>query len=74
MNKVYDVASFAEIIEIFGGSAELAKVLYIQDPARVRQWKAKNRIPAIWWGPIADAARRRKMAGITRTRMEELAK
>ena len=62
--NVLDMHTFAELIEKFGGAAKLAGEIGEQANA-IRQWSARNSIPARHWHSIVEAAARLQVPGVT---------
>ena len=58
------------IIDPFGGTVALARILGKKYPARVSDWKRRKSIPASEWMGIVEAAKKRNIKGVT---LEKLA-
>lgn len=54
----------SELIERFGGAAQMAAEIDV--PANtIRQWAARDSIPAWCWQAIVEVAKRRAIDGVT---------
>jgi hypothetical protein len=70
--SVTDMNNFREVIQTFGGAKALSDLTGIKE-CTVRQWAARDSIPAKHWAVIADTARDRRYAGITYAALGKLA-
>ena len=64
--------TFTDIIDLWPSTAVLAEDLG-EKPARVRKWRQRNSIPSSEWVAIIDAAKRRKLRGVTAEKLTQLA-
>jgi hypothetical protein len=64
--------SFADLIERFGGAAKMALAIG-ELPNTIRQWAARNSIPARYWQTIVTAARDNNVRGVSHAALAELA-
>lgn len=55
--------NFSALIDDFG-VPELATLLSV-DESHVRTMKARDSVPAIYWGPMIEAASKRGIRGVT---------
>lgn len=63
----------SEVIERFGGAAKMATA--IDEPANtIRQWAARDSIPARCWQSIVIAAEKQGLSGVTFEVLAKLAK
>lgn len=64
--------SFSELIDCFGGAAQMASEIDV--PANtIRQWAARDSIPAWSWQGIVEAAKRRSIEAVTLELLASLA-
>lgn len=56
--------TFEEVIEAFGGATALAEAIGIK-PVHAQTMKARDSIPALYWRDVVDAARQRRIKGVT---------
>jgi len=62
----------SELIEQFGGAAQMATEIDV--PANtIRQWAARDSIPAWCWQAIVEAAKRRSIEAVTLEVLADLA-
>jgi hypothetical protein len=60
------------IIEAFGGTTAMARILGKRYPARVSDWKRRGSIPASEWKQIVEAAERQNIKGVTLDRLASI--
>lgn len=72
MNNRKSIASFTEVIDVFGSCAALGAEIG-EKAGTVRQWRSRNRIPPDRWLRVAEAARNRGNRRITVALMARLA-
>lgn len=63
--------SFREVIRAWPDTATLAEDIGARTKT-VRQWLFRDRIPAPFWSPVSDAARKRRIPGVTVERLASL--
>jgi len=64
--------TISDLIKRFGGAAKMAPEI-AELPNTIRQWAARNSIPARYWHSIIEAARRLNVRGVTYAKLAELA-
>lgn len=64
MTKLERPSSFTEVIGLWPTQVELASDTGAAVYA-VRQWKARDRIPAEWWDALLAAANKRRFRQVT---------
>lgn len=65
--------TFASIIDAFGGPVPFSQAVGVPD-SHARTMKARDSIPIEYWQATIDAARERKLDGLTIEHMVDLAK
>jgi hypothetical protein len=54
----------SDVIELFGGTGAFAKAIN-RPESHVRTMKARRSIPPAYWAKIVEAARKRRLPGVT---------